>query len=81
VNTMDLGQSLTIAVPVPTTGTSPYTYSWVQSGCSNFVNPGSANQFVWTPSAASNPCWFGVTVTDSATTLNHTIQTLCRASA
>ncbi len=64
------GQSYTISVATPTTGTSPYTYAWAVnagSSCPGFSNPGSSNSFTYTPSGTSSNCEFAVTVNDSAT--------------
>jgi hypothetical protein len=70
---LDSGQSYTISVTPPTTGTSPYTYSWAipsSYSCPGFTtSPGNVSSFTYTPSTSSSAsCEFAVTVTDSAST-------------
>jgi hypothetical protein len=69
---LDSGQSYTISIALPTTGTPPYAYSWaVANGysCPGFSNPGNVTSFTYSASATSSAtCEFSATITDSATT-------------
>jgi hypothetical protein len=70
--TLDSGQSYPISISIPTTGTSPYTYSWsIANGysCPGFSSPGNVTSFIYYPSTASSvTCEFSATIIDSATT-------------
>ena len=62
-----VGSQYTISVTAPTTGTSPYTYSWAVAptySCPGFTSA-STSSFPYTPSTTGT-CEFNVIVTDSA---------------
>ena len=65
----DNGQSVTVSVTTPTTGSPPYTYSWAQASgytCPSGPTSSSASSFTYTPTSTGT-CKFTVTVKDSAT--------------
>ena len=69
-NTLDNGQTLTISITAPTTGSPPYSYSWSAGSttCPTFTSA-TTSSFTYNPtSGTSSNCQFTATVTDSATT-------------
>jgi len=68
-NTLDNGQHLTVSVTAPTTGASPYAYSWASVGSCPTFTSANTQSFTYNPTTGTTAnCQFTVTVTDSATT-------------
>ncbi len=74
LGTVDRGQTSSLTLPSVTTGTSPYTYQWIETGPSDssFSNITGATlasySFVTSSSTATGTWLFEVQVTDSAST-------------